>query len=171
MTAETISKKTKLTLESPGLADQNPQFLVKLLSPRGRVPTRGSALAAGYDLYASADGIVPARGSAMIPTDISIALPADTYGRVAARSGMATKHSIQTGAGVVDSDYRGPIKVLLFNCADVDYAVSEGDRIAQMVVERIVTPPVLLVEELPDTVRGESGFGSTGGFAGVPTTI
>jgi hypothetical protein len=85
-----------------------------------------------------------------------------TDGRIAPRSGLAAKHSIQTGAGVIDADYRGQVKVLLFNHSDVDYAIAEGDRIAQLVIERIYTPEVLEVAELEASVRGAGGFGSTG---------
>ena len=70
-------------------------------------------------------------------TDISIAVPAGTYGRVAPRSGLASKHSIHTGAGVIDADYRGPVKVLLFNLSGTDFNVAPGDRIAQLIVERV----------------------------------
>lgn len=83
-------------------------------------------------------------------------------GRIAPRSGLASKHSISTGAGVIDADYRGPVKVLLFNHGEVDYEIKEGDRIAQLVLERIYTPEVQEVEELDETVRGAGGFGSTG---------
>lgn len=164
---------------------------VKKLSPQGRLPTRGSAFAAGYDVYAARDTVVPARGKALVDTDISIAVPAGTCkspqghdtsgertrargdtqmanrrenadGRIAPRSGLASKHFIDTGAGVIDADYRGPVKVLLFNHADADYEIKEGDRIAQLVLERIVTPDVVEVEELEESVRGAGGFGSTG---------
>ena len=74
----------------------------------------------------------------------------------------AVKNFIDTGAGVVDEDYRGPLKVLLFNHSDVDFKVSEGDRIAQLVLEKIYTPPVVEVESLSETERGVGGFGSTG---------
>ena len=74
----------------------------------------------------------------------------------------AVKHFIDTGAGVVDEDYRGPLKVLLFNHSDVDFHVSEGDRIAQLVLEKIYTHPVIEVESLSETERGVGGFGSTG---------
>lgn len=95
---------------------------VKLLSATARAPTRGSASAAGYDLYASQATVLPARGRALVPTDISIALPgAHTYGRVAPRSGLALKHGIDTGAGVIDADYRGPVGVILFNHSDADF--------------------------------------------------
>lgn len=83
-------------------------------------------------------------------------------GRIAPRSGLASKHFIDTGAGVIDADYRGPVKVLLFNHADADYEIKEGDRVAQLVLERIVTPDVVEVEELEESVRGVGGFGSTG---------
>ncbi|KAF5093324.1 hypothetical protein D0Z00_004119 [Geotrichum galactomycetum] len=95
---------------------------VKLLSATARAPTRGSAAAAGYDLYASQATVLPARGRALVPTDISIALPGPhTYGRVAPRSGLAFKHGIDTGAGVIDADYRGPVGVILFNHSDTDF--------------------------------------------------
>ncbi|RYO94945.1 hypothetical protein DL763_003841 [Monosporascus cannonballus] len=142
--------------------DQAPPLLVKKLSEKARLPTRGSAFAAGYDLYAAKATTVPARGKALVDTDISIAVPAGTYGRIAPRSGLAAKHFIDTGAGVIDADYRGPVKVLLFNHSEADFAVAEGDRVAQLVVERIYTPEVVEVAELEESVRGAGGFGSTG---------
>lgn len=80
---------------------------------------------------------MPARGRVVVDTDISIALPVNTYGRVAPRSGLAVKHGIDTGAGVIDADYRGLVGVLLFNCSDTDFKVNIGDRIAQLIVERV----------------------------------
>ncbi|KAK6449845.1 hypothetical protein ACSS6W_006956 [Trichoderma asperelloides] len=150
------STTTTTTMEAPI------PLQVKKLSPQGRLPTRGSAFAAGYDVYAARDTVVPARGKVLVDTDISIAVPAGTYGRIAPRSGLASKHFIDTGAGVIDADYRGPVKVLLFNHADTDYEIKEGDRVAQLVLERIVTPEVVEVEELEESVRGAGGFGSTG---------
>ncbi|CAD0113008.1 unnamed protein product [Aureobasidium uvarum] len=91
--------------------------------------------------------------------------PTRGNGRVAPRSGLAAKHSIDVGAGVIDADYRGPLKVLLFNLGETDFAINEGDRIAQLIIERIYTPEVVVVEQLPESVRGAGGFGSTGGFA------
>ncbi|OAA68105.1 DeoxyUTP pyrophosphatase [Niveomyces insectorum RCEF 264] len=84
-----------------------------------------------------------------------------TYGRVAPRSGLAAKHGINTGAGVIDADYRGPVRVLLFNHRDQDFAIAAGDRVAQLVLERIVTPDVVELPELPASVRGAGGVGST----------
>lgn len=83
-------------------------------------------------------------------------------GRIAPRSGLAAKNFIDTGAGVIDADYRGQVKVLLFNHSDVDFVIKEHDRIAQLVLERIYTPEVMEVAELEESVRGEGGFGSTG---------
>lgn len=83
-------------------------------------------------------------------------------GRIAPRSGLAAKHFIDTGAGVIDEDYRGEVKVLLFNHAETDFEIKEGDRIAQLVLERIATPAVVEVQELAESTRGAGGFGSTG---------
>ncbi len=83
-------------------------------------------------------------------------------GRIAPRSGLAAKNFIDTGAGVIDADYRGQVKVLLFNHSDVDFEVKMHDRVAQLVLERIYTPEVREIDELVESVRGEGGFGSTG---------
>ncbi|KAK0745899.1 putative Deoxyuridine 5'-triphosphate nucleotidohydrolase [Schizothecium vesticola] len=144
----------------------SPPLLIKKLSPSARLPTRGSAFAAGYDLYASRGTTIPARGKALVDTDISMAVPAGTYGRIAPRSGLAAKNFIDVGAGVIDADYRGPVKVLLFNHGEAGFEVKEGDRVAQLVLERIYTPEVEEVEELEESVRGAGGFGSTGVGAG-----
>ena len=83
-------------------------------------------------------------------------------GRVAPRSGLASKSFIDTGAGVIDSDYRGEVKVLLFNHAETEFEIKEGDRVAQLIIEQIYTPEVQVVDELEESVRGAGGFGSTG---------
>merc|ERR1712000_72593 len=153
--------KTDTAADNMG-SQQEPKLLVKKLSDKGRIPTRGSAHAAGYDLYAAKDTTVPGRGKVLVDTDISIACPAGTYGRVAPRSGLASKNFIDTGAGVIDADYRGQVKVLLFNHAETDFEIKEGDRIAQLIIERIYTPEVVEVQELEESVRGAGGFGSTG---------
>ncbi|TXG53126.1 hypothetical protein EZV62_022295 [Acer yangbiense] len=135
---------------------------VKKLSEKAVLPSRGSPLAAGYDLSSATETKVPAGGKALVPTDLNIAIPVGTYARVAPRSGLAWKHSIDVGAGVIDADYRGPVGVILFNYSDADFEVKVGDRIAQLIIEKITTPDVLEVEDLDSTVRGEGGFGSTG---------
>ncbi len=88
--------------------------------------------------------------------------PPTSDGRIAPRSGLASKNFIDTGAGVIDADYRGQVKVLLFNHSDADFPINEGDRIAQLVLERIYTPDVVEVQELEESTRGAGGFGSTG---------
>lgn len=135
---------------------------VKKLSEKAVLPSRASPLSAGYDLSSATETKVPARGKALVPTDLSIAIPEGTYARVAPRSGLAWKHSIDVGAGVIDADYRGPVGVILFNHSDVDFEVKVGDRIAQLIIEKIITPDAVEVEDLDATVRGEGGFGSTG---------
>lgn len=107
--------------------------------------------------------MIPARGKGLCPTDLAIALPAGVYGRVAPRSGLAWKNSIDVGAGVIDEDYRGNVGVILFNHSDSDFTVKVGDRVAQLILEKIAIADVEETEgELPTTVRGEGGFGSTG---------
>lgn len=133
-----------------------------------RVPTRGSAGAAGFDLYSVEDVRIPAAGGkAMIHTGIVFEIPKGYYGRVAPRSGLAAKFGIDVLAGVCDEDYRGEICVILINHDRMkDFEVMKGDRIAQFIFEKIGTPSAL--EEVPvdlltATDRGEGGFGSTGG--------
>ena len=95
-------------------------------------------------------------------TGLAISFPAGLYARIAPRSGLALKKFIDVGAGVVDHDYRGEVGVVLFNHGDQDFEVNMGDRIAQLILEKIDTPPVEEVQGLGDTVRGVGGFGSTG---------
>ncbi|XP_033725494.1 deoxyuridine 5'-triphosphate nucleotidohydrolase, mitochondrial-like [Pecten maximus] len=125
-------------------------------------PTRGSKLAAGYDLYSAYDHTIPARGKQLVKTDIQIALPDGCYGRVAPRSGLAAKQFIDVGAGVIDQDYRGNLGVVMFNHAETEFKVNKGDRIAQLICERIYIPELEEQETLDDTDRGSGGFGSTG---------
>ncbi|XP_059094621.1 uncharacterized protein LOC131889514 [Tigriopus californicus] len=135
---------------------------VMKLSDKARIPTQGSPRSAGYDLYSASDIVIPAMGKAIVPTDLKIAVPEGTYGRVAPRSGLAAKHHIDVGAGVVDADYRGPVGVVLFNHAQTEFQVKAGDRVAQLICEKIVYAEVEEVQDLTETDRGEGGFGSTG---------
>ena len=115
-----------------------------------------------YDLFSSHDYFIPPFGKASIQTDIAVAVPSGTYARIAPRSGMSLKSHIAVGAGVIDQDYRGGVGVVLFNHSDQSFEVSAGDRIAQILLERIALPEVQEVDQLPDTQRGDKGFGSTG---------
>ncbi|XP_030434294.1 deoxyuridine 5'-triphosphate nucleotidohydrolase, mitochondrial isoform X1 [Gopherus evgoodei] len=132
------------------------------LSENASAPSRGSARAAGYDLYSAYDYVIPAMEKAIVKTDIQISLPSGCYGRVAPRSGLAAKHFIDVGAGVIDEDYRGNVGVVLFNFGKEDFEVKKGDRIAQLICERIFYPELEEVQVLDDTERGTGGFGSTG---------
>lgn len=128
------------------------------------IPTRGSADAAGLDLYSwETVNIAPGK-TIKIDTGISVELPKGTFGAIFARSGLATKHGLRPAncVGVVDADYRGPVIVALHNDSDETRAVTKGDRIAQLVVIPYVIPTIKEATELSDTERGEGGFGSTG---------
>ena len=135
---------------------------IKKLTYDAIIPTRGSGGAVGYDLYSTDAVVIPPTHRALIGTGVAIVLPAGVYGRVAPRSGLAVKHGIQVGAGVVDPDYTGEVKVVLFNHGDKDFEVKRGERIAQLVLERCETPDVEEIGLLEETERGAGGFGSTG---------
>lgn len=143
----------------------------KALSPKiGReipAPYYASPGAAAMDLHACTDEAVtiPAGGRAVIPTGIAIALPSAEYvALVFARSGLGIKHGIalSNGVGVIDSDYRGEIRVGLTNLSDTPYTVQPGDRIAQLAVMPVVQAELERVDSLDETGRGTGGFGSTG---------
>ena len=136
-------------------------FQVKLNYEDAQEPTRGSDEAAGYDLYSYENQTITPNKIKLIDTGISIRVPEGTYGRIAPRSSVSKK-GILINAGVIDRDYRGPVKVMVHNLSNNDYVINKNDRIAQLILEQIKTPPVELVEELDDTERGEGGFGSTG---------
>ena len=143
---------------------------VKLLSPDARVPTRGSAGAIGWDLYAVNDeqfkstggtlSILP-QGITAISTGISVAVPHGYYGRIAPRSGLAIRHGVDVLAGVVDEDYRGGVKVLLCNVSEYPCVIDLSKPIAQLILERADSGTLMVVEELLETARGSGGFGST----------
>ncbi|XP_036400010.1 deoxyuridine 5'-triphosphate nucleotidohydrolase, mitochondrial isoform X2 [Megalops cyprinoides] len=132
------------------------------LSENATVPTKGSSKAAGYDLYSAYDYSIAPMDKMIVKTDIQIAVPAGCYGRVAPRSGLAAKNFIDVGAGVVDEDYRGNVGVVLFNFSKETFEVKKGDRIAQLICEKICYPELEQHETLDETERGAGGFGSTG---------
>lgn len=137
-------------------------LLVKCLHAGVHLPTRGSGGAVGYDLYSDEDVSIHRGDRALVGTGVAIALPVGTYGRVAPRSGLAVKYGITVGAGVIDPDYTGEVKVLLFNHGEGVFEVKKGDRVAQLVLERCETPEVQEVGVIKETERGADGFGSTG---------
>jgi dUTP pyrophosphatase len=130
------------------------------------LPSRGNEFAAGIDLAYAGDSTVIAAGQrALLKSGYAVMLPAGHYGRVAPRSGLAYKHGIDVMAGVIDIDYRGEVGIILYNSSGVDFTVNFGDKIAQLIIEKAAYFAPELVEELPDTDRGEGGYGSTGGSA------
>ena len=126
------------------------------------LPVRGSAGVASYDLCAAGNCIIPPRGKGTMDTRLAVALPSGTYACIAPRSGLDIRNFIDVGAGVVDSDYWGEIKVILFNHSAEGFKVQASDRIAQLILERIETPQVTNAAALDDTNRGARGFGSIG---------
>ena len=142
-------------------------LLVKKINEDSIIPSYGSEYAAGLDLHSYGDHCVPARSRKIIPTGITVEFngPDDKeyYLRIAPRSGLSAKNSIDIGAGVVDWDYRGQIFVCFINNSDIEYQIKSGDRIAQMILERINRfISISEIFENSETKRGNGGFGSTG---------
>ena len=139
---------------------------VKKLSPKAILPTYGSVEAAGADLYACLEeGVTIQPGETVfIPTGIALEVPKGCAGLVYARSSMGVKRGLAPAnkVGVIDSDYRGEIKVVLLNHGKVPRTVEHGERVAQFLITPVLTPQYEEVEELTDTDRGTGGFGSTG---------
>ena len=135
---------------------------VVLLHEHAKPPLRATPGAAGYDLVAAEPVTVAAGGRAVIRTGLQLSIPAGCYGRVAPRSGLAVRHCVDVAAGVVDSDYRGEVGVVLVNNGAAEFCVRAGDRVAQIILERLSTPEVEVVVSLDATDRGEGAFGSTG---------
>lgn len=141
----------------------NMNIQIKKLSDKAKIPSQGSKYAAGYDLYAAEEILVNTMGRKLVKTNISISIPEGYYGRIAPRSGLAYKNGIDVLAGVIDSDYRGDIGVILFNTDhNLDFEVNVGDRIAQIIIEKCHSVNWETVETLDATVRSEGGFGSSG---------
>jgi dUTP pyrophosphatase len=128
------------------------------------MPTMSHAGDAGYDIRSADSTTVPARSRQTVSTGISLALPNGYVALVHPRSGLAAKFGITVlnSPGVVDAGYRGQILVTLVNHSDEDFAVTKGDRIAQILFQKIESADFIRVEELPGSLRGNSGFGSTG---------
>lgn len=135
---------------------------IKKLYPDAIIPTRTSPGSVGYDLYSMEEIVLPPLERAFISTGVCASLPHGVYGRIAPRSGLTLKHGIQTGAGIIDPDFTGELKVILFNHGSEPFVIKKGNRIAQMILERCETPIIEEVDELVETQRGSRGFGSSG---------
>ena len=142
------------------------KVLVKKLSPKVQLPSYKTIGSSGMDLMAFIENsikIAP-KSSAIIPTGISVAIPNDVEIQIRPRSGLAAKSNISVSntPGTIDSDYRGEIKVILFNHSSEEFIVNNNDRIAQMILMPVFKVDFEEVDSLPTTVRGSGGFGSTG---------
>ena len=149
-----------------------PYIKVFLLNQNAKLPVRSTPESIGYDLFSSQSTIVKPHSKNLVNTGISIEMSCEElgeyetiYGRIAPRSSVAYNYHTDIGAGVIDKDYRGEIKVLIFNHSDELFEIKVGDKIAQLIIERALIPPIIQInsyDELEKTERGEAGFGSTG---------
>jgi dUTP pyrophosphatase len=138
----------------------------KRLHQRARSPKRTTEGASGYDLVAclESEQVLAPGAITLVPTGLALAIPGGFEGQVRARSGLALKHGIAVlnGPGTIDSDYRGPLGIILGNLGGDEFTIRDGDRIAQIVFARVPGTVLEEVDELPSTDRGEGGFGHTG---------
>ena len=139
---------------------------IQILNNAKGEPEYGSIEASGLDLKAGIDDQITIKRNEffVIPTGIIIEIPKGYEAQVRPRSGLAAKNgiSVLNTPGTIDSDYRGEIKVILFNHGNKDFIISNSDRIAQMILTPVVKMKLEETESLPETIRGEGGFGSTG---------
>ena len=142
------------------------KVLINKLNPKAELPKYKTEGSSGMDLMALIENpiTIKPQNSALIPTGLSIAIPEDTEVQIRPRSGLAAKSSISVlnTPGTIDSDYRGEIKIILFNHGKEEFTVNNNDRIAQMILMPVLKVEFEEVEELPKTIRGSEGFGSTG---------
>tara|TARA_B110001454_G_C12527309_1_gene353677 strand:+ start:186 stop:623 length:438 start_codon:yes stop_codon:yes gene_type:complete len=142
------------------------KVLVKKLNPKVQLPSYKTKGSSGMDLMAFIEGTIKIapNNSALIPTGISVAIPNDVEIQIRPRSGLAAKSNISVlnTPGTIDSDYRGELKVILFNHGSKEFIVNNYDRIAQMILMPVLKVDFEEVDNLPETVRGSGGFGSTG---------
>jgi len=149
-----------MSIPQRSLATGELQF--KKLDERAILPVRGSAASAGLDLFCIEDLRLEPGSRILARTGLAVAIPLGYYGRVAPRSGLAVKNGVDVLAGVIDADYRGELCCALLNTGAEPVVLSQGSRICQLIIERIITPEPVWVEELESTSRGDGGFGSTG---------
>ena len=143
-------------------AEASNNLLVSLSHPNAIIPKQATEKAAGYDLYSVENVTIPSGCIQRINTGVNLQLPRNTYGRIASRSGLVSKHSISTEGGVIDPDYTGEVQVILHNHGKNPYTVTSGDRIAQLILEKFESVPIQIVDQIESTTRGTNGFGSTG---------
>ncbi|KAG6531846.1 hypothetical protein ZIOFF_005673 [Zingiber officinale] len=138
-----------------------PHILINKITPNAVTPSRQSEGSVGLNISASHAAVIEPYGRDLIHTGLRIEIPYRYYGRLASRSGLAWKTGIEVGAGVIDSDYRGEVQVLLFNRTNLPIYISPQQKVAQLILEKIAIPEVYEVPHLSHTERGNKGFGST----------
>jgi len=135
---------------------------IKKLHDDAIIPKRAYPSDAGLDLFLCGEAKICHAGTrTILPTGVSLAIPNGYYGRIAPRSGLSVRYGLDVMAGVVDASYRGEVKVVIFNSDERPVSFSNGDSIAQLIIERIALPEVVSVKSLDDTERGENGWGSS----------
>jgi dUTP pyrophosphatase len=140
------------------------ELAVKLLHPAARLPQRAHPGDAGADLFSVEEVTIPAGERRDVGTGLALAIPAGHAGFVLPRSGLAFKHGIMVvnSPGLIDAGYRGEVRVALYNSGNEPLLVGVGERIAQLVMQRVEEPEFVATAELPETIRGDGGFGSSG---------
>ena len=142
------------------------KVLIKKLDPSVKLPEYKTSGASGMDLIAflKKSIFVKPKTSSLIPTGLSVAFSEDYEIQIRPRSGLAIKNniSILNTPGTIDSDYRGEVKIIIYNHGDKDFIINNGDRVAQMILSPAIKMELKEVNDLPETIRGRSGFGSTG---------
>ena len=142
------------------------KVLIKKLSPEVQLPSYKTSGASGMDLMAfiKSSVTVKPKTSSLVPTGLSIAFSEDYEIQIRPRSGLAAKYNISVlnTPGTIDSDYRGEIKIIIYNHGDTDFNINNGDRIAQMILSPVIKMELEETNDLPETIRGSGGFGSTG---------
>jgi dUTP pyrophosphatase len=134
----------------------------KRLESNATLPSRGSASAAGLDLYSLEDIAIGPKERLLARTGLAVAIPEGYYGRLAPRSGLAVQKGLDVLAGVIDADYRGEVGCLLYNTSDETIHLPAQSKICQLVIEMIITPNAVWSDDISETERGSGGFGSTG---------
>lgn len=134
----------------------------KKLDSNATLPVRGSSMSAGLDICSIEDVTIGPKQRTLVRTGLAVAIPEGHYGRLAPRSGLATRNGLDVLAGVIDSDYRGEIGCLLYNTSDETIHLPSRNKICQLIIEKITTPTAVWAEDLTETARGVGGFGSTG---------
>jgi deoxyuridine 5'-triphosphate nucleotidohydrolase len=134
----------------------------KRLNPGATLPTRGSSQAAGLDIFSIDEVVIEPKQRSLVRTGLAVAIPEGHYGRIAPRSGLATQKGLDVLAGVIDSDYRGEVRCLLYNAGEEPIHLPTQSKICQLIIEKIITPSAVWADEITETDRGSGGFGSTG---------